>query len=80
MQQKSWNVSRHFIQLKRNLKKDYITHEDTNNPETRWLSNANQVKELVNVGENIVDLINASENDEKSWLWKYFFQSCIHPD
>ena len=39
---------------------------DTNNPEVQSLSNANQVEEPVNGGENIVDLINANENDEKS--------------
>ena len=59
------SVSRHATQLKRNLKKDHITHEDINNLETQSLSNANQVEEPVNVGENIVDLINANENDEK---------------
>ena len=53
-------------QLKTNLKKDCITHEDTNNPEAQSLSNANQGEEPVSMGENIVDLINASNNDEKS--------------
>ena len=59
------SVSRHSRQLKRNLKKDYITHEDTNNTEAKSLSNAKQVEQPVNVGEKIVDVINASENDEK---------------
>ena len=59
------SVSRHARQLKNNLKEDYITHEDTNNPEIQSLSNANQVEVPVNVGENIVDLINANGNDEK---------------
>ena len=61
------SVSRYSRQLKRNLKKHYITHVDTNNPEAQSLSNANQVEEPVNGGENIVDLINATENDEKSF-------------
>ena len=60
------SVSWHSRQLKRNLKKNYITHEDKNNPETQSLSNANQVEEPVNMGENIVDLVNTNENDEKS--------------
>ena len=59
---------------KKKLKKNYITHEDTNNPEIQSLSNANQAEEPVNVGENIVDLINANENDDKPLrLWKCFF-------
>ena len=62
------SVSRHSRQIKRNLKKYYITHKDINNSEVQSLSNANQVEEPVNVGENIVDLINASENDEKSLI------------
>ena len=45
------SISQHARQLKKNLKKDYITHEDTINPETQSLSNANQVEEPVNVGE-----------------------------
>ena len=60
------SVSRYSRQLKRNLKKDDITHEDTNNPEAQSPSNSNQIEEPVNVGENFVDLINESENDEKS--------------
>ena len=62
------SVSCHSRELKRNFKKDYITHEDINNLEAQSLSNANQVKEPLNVGENIVDLINVSENDEKSLI------------
>ena len=50
------SASRHTKQLKRNLKKDYITREDTNNPKTQ------------SMGENIVDLINGNENDEKSLI------------
>ena len=60
------SVSRYSRQLKRNLKKDDITHEGTNNPQAQSPSNSNQIEEPVNVGENFVDLINASENDEKS--------------
>ena len=60
------SVSRYSRQLKRNLKKDDITHEDTNNPDAQSPSNSNQIEEPVNVGENFVDLINESENDEKS--------------
>ena len=60
--------SRHSRQLKRNLRKDYITHEDINNLEAQSLSNASQLEEPLNVGENIVDLINVSENDEKSLI------------
>lgn len=60
------SVSRYSRQLKRNLKKDCITHEDTNNPEAQSLSKANQGEQPVSMGENIVDLINASNNDEKS--------------
>ena len=58
----------HSRQSKRNIEKDYITHEDINNLEAQSLSNANQVEEWVNVGENIVNLINASENDKKSLI------------
>ena len=58
----------HSRQSKRNIEKDYITHEDINNLEAQSLSNANQVEEWVNVGENIVDLINVSENDKKSLI------------
>ena len=60
------SVSRYSRQLKINLKKDDITHEGTNNPQAQSPSNSNQIEEPVNVGENFVDLINASENDEKS--------------
>ena len=55
-------------QLKRNLKKDYITHEDINNLEAQSLSNTNQTEEPVIVGKNNVDLINVSKNDEKSLI------------
>ena len=48
--------------------KDYIIHEDINNLKVQSLSNANQVEEAANVGENIVDLINVSGNDEKSFI------------
>ena len=48
--------------------KDYIIHEDINNLKVQSLLNANQVEEAANVGENIVDLINISENDEKSFI------------
>ena len=58
----------HSRQSKRNIEKDYITHEDINNLEAQSLSNANQVEEWVNMGENIVNLINVSENDKKSLI------------
>ena len=48
--------------------KDYIIHEDINNLKVQSLLNANQVEEAAKVGENIVDLINISENDEKSFI------------
>ena len=62
------SASHHSRQLKRDLKKDYITHEDANNPEAISLSNAKEEGEPMNVVENIVDLINTSENDEKSLI------------
>ena len=34
------SLSRHSSQLKRNLKKDYVTHKDVNNPEAQSLPNA----------------------------------------
>ena len=58
----------HSRQSKRNIEKDYITHEDINNLEAQSLSNANQVEEWVKMGENIVNLINVSENDKKSLI------------
>ena len=61
-------VSRHSRQLKRNLKKDYITQGDINNLEAQSLSNTNQAEEPVIVVGNIVDLINVCENDEKSLI------------
>ena len=45
------SVCRHSRQLKRNLKKDYITYEEVNNPEPQSFSYGNQVEEPVNVGD-----------------------------